>query len=57
MRRAELARHPRSGNTIIEDIQELLGHSSFPVIGKSLGKMEAFRSAITSLIEASAPTV
>jgi integrase len=53
--RRTCARLCRSGNAAIEDVQELLGHSSIQTTERYLGKTEGFKRAITNLIVA--PTV
>ena len=55
--RRTCARLCRTGNAAIEDVQELLGHSSIQTTERYLGKTEGFKRAITSLIEAPGPTV
>jgi integrase len=53
--RRTCARLCRSSNAAIEDVQELLGHSSIQTTERYLGKTEGFKRAITNLIVA--PTV
>lgn len=53
--RRTCARLCRSSNAAIEDVQELLGHSSLQTTERYLGKTDGFKRAITNLIEA--PTV
>jgi integrase len=55
--RRTCARLCRSGNAAIEDVQELLGHSSIQTTERYLGKTEGFKKAITNLIDAPVPTV
>ncbi len=40
----------RSGNAALEDVQELLGHSSIQTIERYLGKTEGLKRGITNLI-------
>ena len=55
--RRTCARLCRTGNAAIEDVQELLGHSSIQTTERYLGKTEGFKKAITNLIGAPLPTV
>jgi integrase len=55
--RRTCARLCRDGNAAIEDIQELLGHSSIQTTERYLGKTEGFKKAITNLIDAPRHTV
>ena len=48
--RRTCARLCRSGNAALEDVQELLGHSSIQTTERYLGKTTGFTKAITSLI-------
>ena len=50
--RRTCARLCRTGNAAIEDVQELLGHSSIQTTERYLGKTEGFKKAITSIISA-----
>ena len=55
--RRTCARLCRSGNAGLEDVQELLGHSSVQTTERYLGKTEGFKKAITNLIGAPGSTV
>lgn len=55
--RRTCARLCRAGNAALEDVQELLGHSSIQTTERYLGKTESFKRAITSLITEPSPTV
>lgn len=55
--RRTCARLCRSGNASLEDVQELLGHSSVQTTERYLGKTEGYKRAITNIIGPPAPTV
>ncbi len=55
--RRTCARLCRTANAAIEDVQELLGHSSIQTTERYLGRTEGFKKAVTNLIEAPLPTV
>lgn len=48
--RRTCARLCRAGNAALEDVQELLGHSSIQTTERYLGKTESFKRAITNII-------
>ena len=55
--RRTCARLCRTGNAALEDVQELLGHSSVQTTERYLGKTEGFKRAITNIIDPPSPTI
>ena len=55
--RRTCARLCRAGNAALEDVQELLGHSSIQTTERYLGRTEGFRRAITNIIGPPNPAV